>query len=100
MSYEAAAIDATLAAAAGDDEALFAELRAAFLDSLAQQIALLRGATCEASWQLAAIRLKGLAAGFHAFPLIAIAEEALETAPGDPAIVARLDIFMASLSAS
>lgn len=98
MSYEAAALDATLAAAAGDDEALFAELRGAFLESAAGQVDLLRRARCDANWEMAAMRLKGLGAGFHAFGLIALAEEALEGAPGDPVVLQRLDAFLASLS--
>jgi hypothetical protein len=98
MSYEAAALDATLAAAAGDDEVLFAELRGAFLESAAAQVDLLRGARCDANWELAALRLKGLAAGFHAFGLIALAEEALDGAPGNAQVLQRLDAFLASLT--
>ena len=41
MAHEAADFDATLAAAAGEDLALLAELRAAFAESLAQQVDLL-----------------------------------------------------------
>ena len=97
MSYEAAALDATLAAAAGDDDALFAELRGAFLDSATAQVDLLRRSRCDANWEMAAMRLKGRAAGFHAFGLIALSEEALDGAPGDPLVLNRLDTFLASL---
>ena len=82
MAYEASALDATLAAAAGDDPQLFAELRGAFAESLARQIDLLGRARCDGNWHVAAMRLKGLAASFHADPLIVLAEEALEAAPG------------------
>lgn len=93
MAYEAGALDETLAAAAGEDPALFAELRAAFAESLERQIDLLRRARCDGNWHVAALRLKGLAASFHAEPLIALAEEALDGAPGEPGIVRRLQSF-------
>lgn len=94
MAYEAGALDATLATAAGDDIALFAELRLAFAESLARQLDLLRRARCDGNWQVAALRLKGLAASFHAEPLIPLAEEALEGAPGDPAVLRRIQAFL------
>lgn len=94
MAYEAGALDATLAAAAGEDQALFAELRLAFSESLARQIDLLRRARCDGNWQVAALRLKGLAASFHAEPLIVLAEEALAAAPGEPSVVRRLQVFL------
>lgn len=94
MAYEAGSLDATLAAAAGDDPALLVDLRKAFVESLARQVDLLRRARCDGNWQVAAMRLKGLAASFHADPLIALAEEALYSAPGDPAVVRRLQAFL------
>lgn len=93
MAYEAGALDETLAAAAGDDPVLFAELRVAFAESLARQIDLLRRARCDGNWHVAALRLKGLAASFHAAPLIDLAEEALDAAPGEPSVVRRLQRF-------
>ncbi len=94
MAYEAGALDATLAAAAGEDAALFAELRQAFAESLARQVDLLRRSRCDGNWQMAALRLKGLAASFHADQLIALADEALESAPGEPGVVRRLQAFL------
>lgn len=93
MAYEAGALDATLAAAAGEDVALFAELRHAFSDSLARQIDLLRRSRCDGNWQIAAMRLKGLAASFHADTLLNLAEEALDAAPGEPTVIRRLQAF-------
>lgn len=93
MAYEAGALDETLAAAAGDDPVLFAELRAAFAESLERQIDLLRRARCDGNWHVAALRLKGLAASFHAAPLIDLVEEALDAAPGEPSVVRRLQRF-------
>lgn len=99
MAYEAGSLDATLAAAAGDDAALYAELRAAFIDSLARQVDLLARARCDGNWQITALRVKGLAASFHADPLLDLAEEALEAAPGDPAVVRKIRAFLADYTA-
>jgi HPt (histidine-containing phosphotransfer) domain-containing protein len=99
MAYDAGALDATLATAAGDDPALLTELREAFIDSVSRQIDLLRRARCDGNWQVAAMRLKGLAASFHVGPLIALAEDALEAAPGEPRVVRRLQGFLDDLSA-
>ena len=98
MAYEAGALDATLAAAAGEDSALFAELRQAFADSLGRQVDLLRRSRCDGNWQMAALRLKGLAASFHADGLLSLAEEALETVPGDRAVLRRLHQMLIDLT--
>lgn len=90
MAHEAADFDATLAAAAGDDPALIEELRAAFVESLTQQVDLLRRARCDGNWQVAAQRLKGLGSSFRAPELIALADEALDGAPGEPAVIRKL----------
>ena len=94
MAYESGALDATLAAAAGDDPQLLAELRRAFVDSLSRQIDLLSRSRCDGNWQMAAMRLKGLAASFHAESLTELAELALDAAPGDPVIVRRLQHYL------
>lgn len=98
MAYDSGALDATLAAAAGDDPQLFAELRRAFLESVARQVDLLGRSRCDGNWQLAALRLKGLAASFHAETLSDLAEDVLESAPGDPAVVRRLQKFIDELN--
>lgn len=100
MAYDAGALDETLAAAAGDDPALFAELRAAFAESLGRQIDLLRRSRCDGNWRVAALRIKGLAASFHAVPLMLLAEEALDAAPGEPGVVRRLRQFHADFTAA
>jgi hypothetical protein len=99
MAYEAGGLDATLAAAAGDDPALFAELRAAFIESLTRHVDLLRRARCDGNWQVAAMRLKGLAASFNAEPLMLLAEDAIEAAPGEPRVVRKLQTFLDEFSA-
>jgi HPt (histidine-containing phosphotransfer) domain-containing protein len=99
MAYEVGALDATLAAAAGEDAVLFSELRQAFIESLDRQIDLLRRSRCDGNWQMAAMRIKGLAASFHAAALIDLAEEALDGAPGDPAVVRQIQTFRDEYSA-
>lgn len=94
MAFESANLDATLAAAAGDDPALFAELRRAFIDSLSKQVDLLRRARCDGNWQVAAMRLKGLAASFHAEAMIDLADEAINAAPGEPTVVRRMQAYV------
>lgn len=98
MAFEAGALDATLAAAAGDDLALLSELRSAFIDGLNRQVDLLRRSRCDGNWRVAAMRLQGLAASFHAQDLMTLAEESLAGAPGDPAIVRRLQAVVDRLA--
>ena len=76
MAYDPGAIDATLAAAVGDDPALIAELREAFLDSAGRVVEALERAESDEAWRNAAWRLKGLAASFGAEPVSA--EELLD----------------------
>lgn len=98
MAYEAGALEETLAAAAGGDVDLLAELRASYVESVRRQIDLLERARCDGNWHMAAMRLKGLAASFHSAPLLALAVDALDTAPGDPAVVRRLKAYIAEFS--
>lgn len=93
MALENGSFDATLAAAAGEDPALLAELRAAFAESLARHLDLLQRARCDGNWAVAAQRLKGLAASFHANDLIVLANRAIESAPGEPTIVRQIELF-------
>lgn len=98
MAYENGALDATFAAVAGDDPVLLADLRSAFAESLGQQVDLLRRSRCDGNWSVAAMRLKGLAASFHAEGLIGLAEEALDSAPGDPVVIRKLEGFLANFT--
>ncbi len=95
MLHENGTMEATLAAAAGSDPALMAELRVAFSDSLAGHIDLLKRARCDGNWEMAALRLKGLAAGFHADGLIELADLARDGPPGEPTVIRRLEAFLA-----
>ena len=90
MAYEAGALDATIAAAAGGDEALYRELRKAFLESAERQLDLLRRSRCDGNWRIAAMRLKGLASSFHDAELVELGEEAVDCAPGEPGVLRRI----------
>lgn len=94
MAYEGGALDATLAAAAGDNAALLGELRTAFLESAHKNLDLLRRSRCDGNWNVAALRLKGLAASFHAEDLLLAAENALSAAPGEPTVVRDIEAVL------
>ena len=93
MAYEHGAFDETIAAAAGEDPALLAELRAAFLGSLERHLDLLKRSRCDGNWTVAAQRLRCLAASFHAGELVDLAGQAIDGAPGDPTVVRRIEQF-------
>ncbi|ALR21697.1 MULTISPECIES: hypothetical protein [Sphingobium] len=97
MSYDPGALNAALAAAVGEDSALIADLHVAFMESALRQVDLLARARCDANWELAAWRLKGLAASFGLTGLMALAEEAVQAAPGDPRILKQLRTALAAL---
>ncbi len=90
MVYDPGALNASLAAAVGSDGALMAELRAAFVESALRQADLMGRSRCDANWQVAASRLQSVAASFGAVGLQGLAVEALQGAPGDPAILRRI----------
>lgn len=90
MAYDPGAIDATLAAAVGDEPGLIAELREAFLDSAKAAATALIRAEGVASWKHGALRLKGLAASFGAVRLMALAEEASSAPVGDAEILRKI----------
>jgi histidine phosphotransfer protein HptB len=90
MAYDPGAIDATLAAAAADEPALIAELRAALADSVARSLAILEAADTPEGWRAAAWRLGGLAASFGAVRLMALANAAAAGAPFDKPTLRKL----------
>jgi hypothetical protein len=99
MSYDPGALNASLAAAVGNDGGLVTELRAAFLESAARQHDLMSRSRCDANWIISASRLKSVAASFNVTGLVGLADEALEGAPGDPVVLRKiaqaLDAFRA-----
>jgi HPt (histidine-containing phosphotransfer) domain-containing protein len=90
MAYDPGALEIALAAAVGDDPALIGELRQAFMESVQAHADAMSRAQTAADWRAAAWRLKGVAASFGATRLMAIAEEASETAPGDAGTLHRV----------
>lgn len=95
MAFENGALDATLAAAAGDNPALLGELRGAFIESAEKLLDLLKRSRCDGNWNVAAHRLKGLAASFHAQDLLDAAENALSSAPGEPTAIREIEAVLA-----
>lgn len=94
MVYDPGALNASLAAVVGSDSALMAELRAAFVESAERQADLMGRSRCDANWEMAASRLKSLAASFGAVGLLELADEALTGAPGDPVVLRRIRIAL------
>lgn len=97
MSFEQA-LSTTLAAAVGDDQALVAELHGAFLESATRHVEAMQGASGDADWREAALRLKGLAASFGATVLMAIAGQAAESRRGDAQALSDVRNSLAALS--
>jgi len=97
MAYDPGAIDATLAAALGDDPLLIAELRLAFVESAQRVLAILEAAGDDAeAWTAAAHRMQGLGASFGAERIMALAERAATTGP-EPETLARMTRLIARL---
>lgn len=90
MAYDPGAIDATLAAAVGDEPQLIAELRQAFAASARKSLEQLEAATDTFGWRGAAARLKGLAASFGAVRLMALSMEAETAEAGNAALLRKL----------
>ena len=97
MAYDPGTLEAALSAAVGSDPALISDLRRAFFDSAERQVDLLARARCDANWTMAALRLKGLCASFGVNKLMNLADEALESAPGDPVILRRITQMLATI---
>jgi hypothetical protein len=94
MSIDLGALNTALFAAAGDDSALIAELRQAFVESAHRQIDLMSRSRCDANWHYSCLRLKGLAASFDAVELLDLAAEAADGAPGDPVVLRKLGVAL------
>lgn len=90
MAYDPGAIDATLAAAVGENPVLIAELREAFVESARRAVTAMERSTDDTEWRTASLRLKGLAASFGALRLLAIATQASESPRHAPQILQRV----------
>jgi HPt (histidine-containing phosphotransfer) domain-containing protein len=97
MSFEKA-IEASLAAALGDDHHLMDELRSAFLDSARRHVTTMAEAGCDEDWQDAALRLKGLAASFGAAALMQEAGRAAKGKRADAEALLSLEAGLNLLS--
>lgn len=97
MAYDPGAIEATLAAAVGDDPDLIAELRLAFVDSAERTLAAMAGAETAENWCVAAWRLQSLAASFGAIRLMALATEAVQACAPDAVLLGKLRRMVARL---
>ena len=91
MSFDSGPLDRYLSAAFGGDPAMAMDLRGAFTGSARDLADLMRRARCDANSEMAALRLKGLAATFGIIPQIELAEAAMAGAPGDPAILRQIN---------
>ena len=100
MAYDPGALNASLAAAVGQDPGLMAELRGAFIESAERQLDLMGRARCDANWEVSAARLKSLAASFGVTDLLGLADEALAGAPGDPVVLRRIKAALNDFSNS
>lgn len=100
MAYETGPLEATIFAAAGDNANLQRELSLAFTESVGRQLDLLRRSRCDANWELAALRLRAIAASFNAVELVSLANETLISAPGEPTVIRKIDTFLRDMSAA
>ena len=91
MAHDPGALDWTVAVVVGDDPALAAELRAAFVESALAALSAMRSCEADEGWIDAAQRMKGLAASFGALRLMAAAEAAAGAPPGDPALLRKME---------
>ncbi|WP_332818640.1 Hpt domain-containing protein [Sphingopyxis sp.] len=91
MSFDSGPLDRYLSAAIGDDAAMAMDLRSALTGSARDLADLMRRARCDANWEMAALRLKSLAATFGIISLIQLAEDAMAGAPGDPAVLRQIN---------
>jgi HPt (histidine-containing phosphotransfer) domain-containing protein len=98
MVYDPGNLQTALSAAVGSDPALIADLRRAFIESAERQVDLLSRARCDANWIMAGLRLKGLCASFGVTGVMALADRALDGAPGDPVVLRELNAALAAVS--
>ncbi|CAN5306815.1 hypothetical protein BH09PSE3_BH09PSE3_09090 [soil metagenome] len=96
MAYDPGALEAALSAAVGEDPRLIAELRVAFFESAELHLSALRAAVSQDDWQLAAERMKGLAASFGARRLMDAASAVLD-APRTSAGLRRIERAVGAL---
>lgn len=97
MAYDPGALEATLAAVAGEQSSLIAELRAAFFDSADAYLATMRTAAAQPVRDQAAQRLRSLAASFGLQRVMDAARDAMDTPFGDARAVQRIERALAAI---
>lgn len=98
MAFESVHIDTVLAAAIGDDPALNADLRHAFLQSAQEHLRTLAHSTSVPEWHMAALRFKGLCVGFGIAQLSDLADRAAVAPKGDPGLLRKINAALRSLT--
>lgn len=97
MAYDPGALEATLAAVAGEQTTLIAELRDAFFDSADGHVTAMKAATAQAVWDQAALRLRSLAASFGLQRMMDAACDATTVPCGDAKAMQRIERALAAL---
>ena len=92
---ESAQFNALVAQAVGQDDALAREIRASVVAGVRGHADLMRRSRCDANWVMASRRLKGLAESFGLDELVALADVAIEGAPGDPRVLLDIERHLA-----
>ena len=97
MAYDPGALEATLAAVAGEQGALIAELRAAFFDSADGHVAAMKAASAQPVWEGAGQRLRSLAASFGLERVMDAARDATAAPCGDVKALQRIERALSAL---
>lgn len=100
MVMDPGAIEKALAAAIGDDDALIAELKSAFIDSAQLHLANLCEAEDRQRWHDACWRMHALAIGFGVVRLAKASEHAATLPPRDRLALRRIRTIINTLSRS
>jgi histidine phosphotransfer protein HptB len=99
MAYDPGALEATLAAVAGEQGSLIAELRAAFFDSADGYVSSMKAASAQQVWEAAANRLRSLAASFGLERVMDAARDAAAAPCGDAKALQRVERALSALRA-
>ena len=97
MAYDPGALEATLAAVAGEQSSLIDELREAFFASADLHLAAMKAATAQPDWSQSAGRLRSLAASFGLNRVMDAAREGGDAACGDAKAIQRIERALAAL---
>ncbi len=97
MAYDPGALEATLAAVAGEQSSLIAELRDAFFASADAHVAAMKAAATQPVWVQSAERLRSLAASFGLNRVMDAAREGADAPSGDTKALQRIERALAAL---